>query len=895
MSNQAHDPYADAAADHTPARALAALPWGAVSQAAFCDEEPSYRSQTEVDYSRLPWVPGEGRAPCSVMFVGEAPARHEVRERRPFVGMSGEVLWQLALRYAGLTRQDVYVTNLVKHEVEEDPTPEEIAYWAPVLEKELRRVQPEYVVTLGRFSTRFFLGPEVTMDWAAGLAHGPFSAGGPWGRCRNMTVIPVHHPAAGLHQTSMLTLTRRDLEAVGEIVRGRGPRLPADEYPRPVYREGLPTAMGAVLAVDTEGSAEAPVCLQFTDEAGRANLIRAGDELLLGMFIQLLLTAKPLVVMHHSVHDLAVLRAMGIDLVAWSIPIADTMVMAYNAQDLPRGLKPLARRLCGMEMQDYQDVVIRPYLQALEQHALDELALTTGCRLLSKHKVPKPLKHPEFAYTEQGKLLKRALVLKEEDDRLERLCAAYEVPPPALDPDDPAHFRYACRDPDAALRVYPKLKAILRERELVTVTQLDHGVLPMIDRMQQVGMPIDQSRVEVLRADLLQEVSERQELIETLTGVPGFNPRSGDQVADWCNEQWRKHGICGLERQTRSKAREATDEAELKKIRDDHPAIPLILEWRGLEKLRTDYADKLARYGDLYHPDFRTASVFSGRAAEWVLTMPTRTEWGRRVRGCFVAPEGWLFGSADLNQIELRLLAHESGDVELCRVFWEGIDPHTSTASHIFGVPYDQVDKLTQRYPAKTTNYLMVYGGDEYTLHDDLISNGITTFDLLGCRALIANWFELYNGVRDFMRSKADEARRQGFVRDAGGRLRFLPAIHLEGAPGLGHWENRQLEKLAKEAQRQAGNHPIQGGATRVLKRAQVRFWRVSMPRLLKQDIEVRPLLPFHDELLVLFPEQHEESVKQELLWAMTADSDLYSVPILSEWTSGKDWGAVKG
>src|SRR5574341_2627222 len=165
------------------------------------------------------------------------------------------------------------------------PTPEEIAYWAPVLEKELRRVQPEYVVTLGRFSTRFFLGPEVTMDWAAGLAHGPFSAGGPWGRCRNMTVIPVHHPAAGLHQTSMLTLTRRDLEAVGEIVRGRGPRLPADEYPRPVYREGLPTAMGAVLAVDTEGSAEAPVCLQFTDEAGRANLIRAGDELLLGMFI----------------------------------------------------------------------------------------------------------------------------------------------------------------------------------------------------------------------------------------------------------------------------------------------------------------------------------------------------------------------------------------------------------------------------------------------------------------------------------------------------------------------------------------------------------------------------------------------------------------------------------
>lgn len=832
---------------------------------------------------------GSGPKPCDVAIFGEAPAWHEVREKQPFVGPSGEVLWTFARRFAGLSRSDVYVSNVVKHCVEgsrtrpsgEKISQEELDYWRADLKAEMQAVQPRFVVALGRYAARAFIG-DVTMEECWGL---PWLIPHPVFHAEWLTVIPVHHPAHGLHRPSEFQWTAWGLDAAGQIIRGAGPRRPRDEYPKPHYRTSLQHGCGPRVAIDTEGWKDDPWCLQWSDEPGTANLIWASNARSLDSFRKMLLHYRPLVIFHNAPHDLAVLRAMGIDIIGMGLRFADTMTMAANCCDLPLGLKPLAWRLAGMRMKswratvgEYDLAVVRRYLQLV----VDKQAFW-----------PKP------AGREHGIARLAAARLKKEDsaeardawldidDARRRPVEDVLGPMPRLrrqDVPDAVLVPYACTDADATLRCFAKLSTRVVERDLLKVTQLDTLVLPMVDRMQTIGLPAHRPAVDQLRQELAEREADILDLICTLTGDPDFNPGSGDQVAEWCRQQWIKDHKCGLTRMTKGKMREATDEESLAAIAGDHPAIPLILDWRELNKLRTSYVEKLPRELDAdgwYRSDFNTTGVVSGRMAEWILTFPAQTEIGRKCRDCFVAPEGWLFGSADLSQIELRMAAEESGDPVMMQAFADGADLHTRTASLIFHKPESAIDKLTERYPVKTLNFRVLYGGSAQGLSRQLIAMGLKDWLVDKCDRLILDWFEVYAGVERYMRAAGNEGRQHGFVRDRWGRRRYLPALLLDDP------------KLRNEAERQAGNFKIQSGAQGVIKRAQVRFWQ-ALPALRESGVQVEPVLQYHDEIVVLFKREHEEPVKTALLAAMVADSSAFTVPILSDWTSGPTWGSLK-
>lgn len=290
------------------------------------------------------YVHGEGPKPCDLMIVGEGPGQEEERYGRPFVGKSGAELWRYLWRSTGRTRSSVYATNLVKHRVpgNEDPTEMDIARDAAALVNEEEDVNPEVIITLGRWSSRNYLG-DVDMEAVHGIPHF---------RCGRV-IMPIVHPAAGLHSTEFQGIIAWDFGQLGKLLNGDDlPWEAVDELPKPEYQEICapehPTT--CLAAVDTEGSVLKPWCLSECLVPGQAAVWRPGAQ-----------TPAPFppfkrVVLHSALHDIPVLRAMGVE----GCEFEDTMIMAYLLNVEPQGLKALAKRHCGMEMQDYMDLVREP-------------------------------------------------------------------------------------------------------------------------------------------------------------------------------------------------------------------------------------------------------------------------------------------------------------------------------------------------------------------------------------------------------------------------------------------------------------------------------------------------------------------------------------------------------
>lgn len=286
------------------------------------------------------FINGEGPVPCDLMFIGERPGKEEHAYGRPFVGKSGKeldrYLWDALHRH----RSSVYVTNLVKDWApgDRDPSPEEVERDRKTLEDEIESVRPDYVVTLGRFSTRYLLG-DVDMEVVHGLPK----------LVRDFVVVPVYHPAAGLHSTEFQGLIAWDFDRLAQTVKGEiEPIWPEDEHPETDYVESRTYFNLSPTAVDTEGSIKKPWCLTATSHPGSSTCVRgkgAGERV-----------AFRHVLLHNSMHDLGVLRAMGAKFESFD----DTMVMAYELCLEPQGLKALAKRHCGMEMDSY-DELVGPY------------------------------------------------------------------------------------------------------------------------------------------------------------------------------------------------------------------------------------------------------------------------------------------------------------------------------------------------------------------------------------------------------------------------------------------------------------------------------------------------------------------------------------------------------
>lgn len=285
------------------------------------------------------YVGGEGPTPCDLAFVGEAPGIEEDQRGRPFIGKTGLELERYLRRALRRSRADVYLTNLVKRLPEDGkaPSQEMIDAYSQDLVRELAAVSPSVVVCLGRCASRFFLG-DVDMETVHGMA---VEKGG-------RIYFPAYHPAAGLHNTEIQGLIAWDFERLRMLLNGEiEPGLVEDEHPEPNYwRSTVDGAIQAdIIAVDTEGSSKKPWGLSWATVPGTATVECAGNSP----------TFQGRIVLHNSMYDLGVLRAMGIELA--DDQFDDTMVMAYLLCLESQGLKPLAKRHCGMEMSSYDEII----------------------------------------------------------------------------------------------------------------------------------------------------------------------------------------------------------------------------------------------------------------------------------------------------------------------------------------------------------------------------------------------------------------------------------------------------------------------------------------------------------------------------------------------------------
>lgn len=808
--------------------------------------------------------------------------------------------------YAGLLRKDVRVCNLSPYRLTDDrgkdrpPTEEEAAEFAPGLLTEIERTNPELIVCLGRHSASVVLGRPVSMEVSQGLTY----------RVGKRDVIIVVHPAAGLHEPSMLARTASGLEVVGRWLRGTVALAPQDELPgeyfRPILAIGRPPVLHSPVAIDTEGPIRRPWSLQWSCTPGSGRLIRADDPVGLAAFLVALETYRPTIIFHHALHDLDALLSLGIDILSMGLPWRDTMIESFLSQRHPQGLKALATRLCGMEMQTYEEVVgpvaerfAREYIQRAYAEPEVSWAFAEG----RKHSIVRRLGNllgpaSSRATVNEPKTLREKWHEEGFAETRSSVEALYgPMPAPGMDDVPAAVFlRYAGRDPDATLRIAPYLEEEISGADLQRVRAVDCGALPLVLRMQRTGLLVDTHRLDELREYVSAELTDVTATIRAIVGDPHFNPASGDQVAAYC-----KAKNLGLEKLTKSGKREQVDENALMLIRFKDPAIEPFLYHRELNKLQGTYIEPLygflvgtGRYRRLYG-HFRLTAAITGRMSmndPNLMAYPVRDELGRRLRACIVAEEGHKLFSCDLSQIELRVGAGLSQDPRMIDAFVQDIDLHTRTAAKFFfgdDSPESmlRVDKKKQRDPVKTLNFGIFYGARGRRMEAEFLKAGIDGFDLTACDGMIEWWFGEYSGVGRWLADTYRFGREQGFVATEAGRRRYLPALRFDQ-------QGYPFNRLREEAQRQAGNFPVQGTAQEMEKRGMKVVNDEVLPIMHDLGYFCEPLLQLHDDLLLEGDIECEEVLKELVTDAMTRESPWRGVPIKTSWASGSDWAACK-
>jgi DNA polymerase I len=435
---------------------------------------------------------------------------------------------------------------------------------------------------------------------------------------------------------------------------------------------------------------------------------------------------------------------------------------------------------------------------------------------------------------------------------------------------------------------------------MLPVLQLDHAVIPFFARCQSNGVPIDRPGCLALAMDMETRFNE---VVEELHGVLGYyiNPNSDDQVRDMLFERLPAE-MADAKRTKGGVA--STGKKVVEALRGLDPAVDLLIEGRQVTKIRSTYALPLAYEKDPPPPaepnrarsNLRVTRVASGRPSASInedtggaslLTLPSRTELGRRVRKQVkVRVRGRKLATRDLSQIEFRTVAHLSEDRAMCRVFELGLDMHKNTASQIFGKPIDQLDKLTERDPAKAAGFGILFGITAEGLRDQMRVLGVgADWPEDRCQELLDNWFKVYPGVQKFISQTRAEAARKGYVSDMAGRRRYLP-----GAASDLSW-------VREEAWRQAVSLKVQGSAQAILKVAIAELWPILQHHWDTEgqtgDAYLEPLLEVHDELLWECHESQAEWWMAMCDAAMTTTTQL-RIPITSSGGIGEDWGSLE-
>ncbi len=427
---------------------------------------------------------------------------------------------------------------------------------------------------------------------------------------------------------------------------------------------------------------------------------------------------------------------------------------------------------------------------------------------------------------------------------------------------------YASEDADFTLQLHQVLRPKVAEAEgLERIYLLEVQVSEVLTTIERNGVRIDAKVLQAQSHELGLAMQKLEAKAHELAGQP-FNLNSPKQLGEILFERMQLPVV----RKTAGGA-PSTDEDVLTKLAHDYPLPQVLLEYRALAKLKSTYTDKLPRMVNertgRVHTRYAQAAVITGRLASSdpnLQNIPVRTAEGRRVRAAFIAPEGKIL-SADYSQIELRVMAHVSGDANLQGAFARGEDIHRSTASEVFGVPLLEVTS-EQRRAAKAINFGLIYGMGEFGLASNL---GITRD---AARAYIDRYFTRYPGVASYMDRIKAQAREQGYVETVFGRRLWLP--DLQG----GKKGPRQAA-----AERAAINAPMQGTAADLIKMAMVAVQRW----LEKENMATRLVMQVHDELVLEAPLDEVDALKRELPALMCQVATL-DVPLVAEVGVGDNW-----
>lgn len=763
---------------------------------------------------RYNYIEGSGPIPCRYMTVAEAPAKTECETGIPLTGRTGDEYNNLLSRYVGLTREEIFTTNLFHYSLnnKKEFTQGEYEWQGEVLRGEIAKVNPEVILSLGAISTHWFLGDEHDMETLNGMPH-------EW---EGRIIVPSIHPAATFRDSALLSWVIEAFQNYKKVIDGKSH----------IECESASTRIGFAgfegddwfLAVDTEALYTGePYIVTFTAREHRAGYAYTGDHKIIKWLSDITSDPEFTVFLHNALYDLPQLWKLGIYPRHW----IDTMQIAFLLQTLPLGLKSLAYRLDRMKMREYDDVVWGGM----------------GIPIADAKKL----------------FPNRDLSDVPEDERL----------------------TYSTADADATLRVYNRMLPLWYPR-MDEVLQRDMDIQPMLIAMMQKGMKIDVKYLEELGTEF--EV-ENIALLGEICKVAGdgFNPKSAKQVAELL---YKKFKLGRGHRIDQTKFGGTTGAKTLKKIEDEHPIVGMIEEYRSRKDLKDKYIDVLpqcAESGNRVHTKISMVRVAqSGRLASSnpnLLAQPVRTSDGRRIRDGFITEDGYSIVSIDLNQIEMRLMAHYSQDPVLLFVYRNNGDVHTDTAMRTFGInDPSQVDELKHRYPSKRTGFGVIYRITARGLSIQLQGDGLAEWDEKKCQWLIDSWLKEHSGVEEFWNRTDRDVKRYGQISDMWGRMKLIPEV-------------RSIFRPVRDAGlRKATNVPEQSGAQGIIKEAMRQIWDGGMQEWIRDKL-VYPLIQIHDSL---DSEVRDEFIREYIDICVPIMENVIelSIPIVAEPKAGKRWGS---
>jgi len=428
---------------------------------------------------------------------------------------------------------------------------------------------------------------------------------------------------------------------------------------------------------------------------------------------------------------------------------------------------------------------------------------------------------------------------------------------------------YSAEDADVTLRLHRVLWPRLEQVPALARVYLDieQPLVPVLQRMERHGVLIDRAMLHAQSGEIALRLREIEALAHIEAGAP-FNLESPKQLQQILFERLQ----LPVMRKTPS-GTPSTAEDVLEELAADYPLPRLILEYRGLAKLRSTYTERLPeqinKSTGRVHTSYHQAVAATGRLSSTdpnLQNIPIRSLEGRRIRQAFIAPPGQRLLAADYSQIELRIMAHLSGDEGLLRAFAEDRDIHQATAAEVFSVALDQVSG-EQRRSAKAINFGLIYGMSAFGLARQLgIARG-------AAQSYVDLYFARYPGVRRYMEATREQARRDGYVETVFGRRLYLPEIRSR---------NRQLQQYAE---RSAINAPMQGTAADIIKRAMIEIDAWCQ----RPEVPAKLLMQVHDELVLEVAEDYLEQAALEVGIRMSGAAQL-AVPLKVEIGTGLNW-----